>query len=180
MLIGSSLWAYIIGCGCSVVATLTPAAEEHRRLVSMLNYFCRDAKVPKDLSNRLRLYLNDTSQLRYREINRAELMSTMTVQLRREISGSAARTLFMSVPWLSHPEIEPEFLSIASLKMTTSVYCPREPVPTIHLGVVIRGLVSRSGRIGVACLGADMLLNEVALRDLDPAMALTLVQLTSL
>ena len=41
MIFGSSLWAYIIGCGCSILASLNPAADEHRRTIAMLNHFCR-------------------------------------------------------------------------------------------------------------------------------------------
>ena len=39
MFVGSSLWAYIIGCGCSILASLNPAADEHRRSIAMLNHF---------------------------------------------------------------------------------------------------------------------------------------------
>ena len=39
MIFGSSLWAYIIGCGCSILASLNPAADEHRRTIAMLNHF---------------------------------------------------------------------------------------------------------------------------------------------
>jgi hypothetical protein len=45
MFIGSSLWAYIIGAGSSIVASLSPAADNHRRTIGMLNHFCNDHHV---------------------------------------------------------------------------------------------------------------------------------------
>ena len=43
MFLGSALWAYIIGCGCGIVATLNPTLVEQRRRLDELNYFCERA-----------------------------------------------------------------------------------------------------------------------------------------
>ena len=47
MLIGSSLWAYIIGYGCGIVTQLNPSSSEHRRIVGMLNFFVEEHKIEK-------------------------------------------------------------------------------------------------------------------------------------
>ena len=102
MFIGSSLWAYIIGCGVSIVATLNPSNDEHRRIIGMLNYYVRDKRVDPELSERLRLYFNETSRMRYYASKNEELMMTMTSQLRGEASLANARALLSKI-WYLRP-----------------------------------------------------------------------------
>jgi hypothetical protein len=100
----------------------------------------------------------------------------MTNSLRGETSFAAARTLFERVSYLSHPRVEPAFLSRAALALTAAVYCPREELPGGPLTIVVRGLVARGGRCGIGVFGEDVILNMPALRHVEKAMALTLVQ----
>lgn len=180
MLFGSSLWAYIIGSVCGIVATLNPAGEEHRRLVGQLNHYVRDRKCSPELAARLRLYFNETSRARYYEEENQGLMQTMTPQLRGEASLAVAQELFLRVPYLSSPDIERAFLSRAALALSSSIFCPREQVPCVDLTVVTSGLVARRGRLGQTVLAVDAVLNLVALRDTQPAMALTFAQASSI
>ena len=180
MLIGSSLWAYIIGSGCGIVATLNPAAEEHRRIVGQLNHYVRDHDCPDELAARLRVYFNETSRLRYYQEEKQVLMRTMTPQLRGEASLSVACGLFKRVPYLSAADIETGFLSRAALALSGAVYCPREQISCEPLTLVTSGLVAKNGKLGTQLLGADVILNLMALRDLQPAMALTFTQASSI
>ena len=97
MFVGSSLWAYIIGCGVTIVATLNPHTQEHRRIIGMLRYFVNDKNVDADLASRLRHYFNETSSMRYFASRNDELMSTMTAELRGEAFYVACRTRFSKV-----------------------------------------------------------------------------------
>jgi len=180
MFFGSSLWAYIISAGSSILASLTPAADNHRRTISMLNQYCRDHHVPSELSARLRSYFNETSRMRYFEQNAHELMLAMTSSLRGETSLATALTLFSRVPYLSHASLEAAFLSRAALALAPCLYCPREDVPSHKLTIVVRGLVARGGRCGISVFGDDMILNMPALRHVEKASALTLVQVHTL
>ena len=179
MLIGSSLWAYIIGSGCGIVATLHPEAEEHRRVIGQLNYFISDRECSRELATRLRTYFNETSRARYYREQDADLLRMMTNELRGDTSLSNAHTLFVRVPYLpTHPLSAPS--SRASPALTTAIYCPREQVASDELTVITHGLVAKHGRIGARVLGLDIVLNVVALRDTVPAMTLTFVQTASL
>ena len=182
MLIGNSLWAYIIGYGCGIVTTLNPAASEHRRLVGMLNFFVEERKIAKPLANRLRMYYNETSLLRYYEANTAELKATMTPELLGESALVAARFTLHRVSYFARnlDQIEPAFLAEAQLALTTAIYCPREQIASDQLSIIMRGLVAYRGRIGVQAIGEDAILTTNALRDLCAAHALTYVQLRRL
>merc|ERR1719271_1297980 len=50
LLTGSSVWAYVIGSACGIVATLDPSRIEFRQTMDELNYFCRDQCIPTELS----------------------------------------------------------------------------------------------------------------------------------
>ena len=63
--------------------------------------------------------------------------------------------------------------------MNHSIYCPREEVPSVCLTIVARGLIARHGKCGIGVFGTDMIINAESLRDLEPAMALTLAQVSS-
>ena len=92
MLIGSSLWAYIIGCGCNIIDTLYPYDEEHRRIISLLDNFVSERKVDKRLAARLRAYYNETNHMRYFEGREQELLEAMTPQLRGESAYATAHS----------------------------------------------------------------------------------------
>ena len=182
MLIGSSLWAYIIGCGCNIIDTLYPYEEEHRRVIAVLNNFARERKIDPELTQRLRTFYNETSNLRYFENRESELLHAMTPQLRGESALVASKEIFWKVPFLRNDGmgIEPDFLAKASLRLTTAVYCAREHIRCELLGIVVRGLVSSDGRVGVKTVGEDMIIQTKALRQTMPAIALTIVQLRTL
>ena len=54
LIIGSSVWAYVIGSACGVIATLDPALVEYRQTLDELNYFVKDQAIPPDLAIKLR------------------------------------------------------------------------------------------------------------------------------
>ena len=63
LLIGSSVWAYVIGSACGIVATLDPARIEYRQTLDELNYFCSDQSMPNELTVKLRGYFRNTIHL---------------------------------------------------------------------------------------------------------------------
>ena len=60
LLIGSSVWAYVIGSACGIIATLDPAKIEFRQTMDQLNYFCKEHVAPPELSVRMRSYFRNT------------------------------------------------------------------------------------------------------------------------
>lgn len=60
MVVGSSVWAYVIGSACGIVATLDPARIEYRQTMDQLNHFCSTHCLPHELTVRLRSYFRST------------------------------------------------------------------------------------------------------------------------
>jgi len=177
LVIGSSVWAYVIGSACGIIATLDPAQIEFRQTMDELNGFCREQFLPTDLSVRLREYFRNTIfQIRSRRYD--TLLQKMSTRLRGDAAFHMCEFRLRSVPFLVHPDLEPEFMCALAIKSTTHSYSKLERVPCADLFVVERGVVAKSGRLGVAgaCFGKDVILSNDSLRDLSDAIALTFVQ----
>jgi hypothetical protein len=70
-------------------------------------------------------------------------------------------------------EAEEEFYSKLCLTTTICVFARKESIDCDNMLVVDRGLISRSGRIGMTVVGEDMIITEQHLRDMASATALT-------
>ena len=87
---------------------------------------------------------------------------------------------FKRVPYLTHAELEPEFICNLSSKFRICVYSRLERIPVRRLWMLDRGICSRRGRVALvgSCFGDDFILTSPSLRDLSDAIALTFVQVT--
>ena len=87
-----------------------------------------------------------------------------------------------NVPFLVHPDLEPEFMCNLAIKFSTHVFSRLERLMCLNIFIVERGVVAKHGRLGLAgsCFGRDIILSNENLRDLGDAIALTFVQSISL
>ena len=181
LLIGSSVWAYVIGSACGIIATLDPARIEFRQTMDELNLFCKDQNMPTELSVKLRSYFRNTIYL-VRSRRYEKLLQKMSTRLRGDAAYRMCEFRLRAVPFLVHPDLEPEFMCNLAIKYKTNVYSRLERIPCTELFVVERGVVAKRGRLGVAgvCFGKDVILSNDNLRDIGDAIALTFVQTISL
>jgi len=180
-LLGATLWAYVIASACAVFATLDPAQIEYRQTIDALNYFCREQVLPSDLRVRLREYFRNTAHV-IRAQRYDVLLDKMSVRLRGDTAFRMCEFRLRQVPYLMHPDVEPEFLCSLALKFTTRVYSHLERVPCHDLFIVERGVIAKHGKLGAvgACFGLDVILANVQLRDASDAIALIFSQTTCL
>jgi len=181
LLLGSSVWAYVIGSACGIIATLDPASIEYRQTIDELNFFCADQMIPEDLRVELRAYFR--SMLYQIRLRRYEgLLGRMSQKLRGDAAYCMCELRVRKVPYLVHPSCEPEFLSNLAIKFAPVVFSHLERVPCTRLLIVGRGVVAKRGRLGVSgtALGQDVILSNANLRDVGDAIALTFVQSSTL
>lgn len=181
LILGSSVWAYVIGSACGVIATLDPALIEYRQTLDELNYFVKDQAIPPELTVKLRSYFRNTMHL-VRAKRYDQLLQKMSTRLRGDAAFRMSMNIFGNVPYLTNPELEAEFMCNLAIKYSMTVYSRLERVPCTNLFVVERGVVAKRGRLGLAgaCFGRDVILSNNNLRDLGDAIALTFVQTISL
>jgi len=181
LVLGSSVWAYVIGSACGIVATLDPARIEYHQTMDELNYFCRDQALPNDLGVRLRGFFRNTIHMS-RSKRYEALLKKMSMRLRGDAAYRMCEYRLKSVPFLVHPDLEPEFMCHLAIRYHTAVYSELERVPCSDLFIVERGVVAKRGHLGLVgmCFGKDVILSNDNLRDLGDAIALTFVQAISL
>ena len=85
MLVGASVYAYIVGSICSVIASMNYRETEFQELMDRLNLFIKEAKIDTDLAGRLRAFF------RYRrkvtnQISWGELLDLMSPSMRQEVA----------------------------------------------------------------------------------------------
>jgi hypothetical protein len=132
MLCGSCVWAYVIGSGCGILATLNPALLEYRQQLDELNVFLREHEMPQDIRVRLRGYFRNTLPI-IRLKRYDALLSKMSTRLRGDTSLVVAKHTFKSVGYLSHPDLEPEFLAHVTTRMKVAIYSRLESVNVIMM-----------------------------------------------
>lgn len=134
MLCGSCVWAYVIGSCCGILATLNPALLEYRQQLDELNVFLREHEMPQDIRVRLRGYFRNTLPIiRLRRYD--HLLSKMSTRLRGDASLVVARHTFRSVGYLSHPDLEPEFLAHVTTRMRVAIYSRLEGINVIPAAI---------------------------------------------
>jgi len=177
LVMGSAVWAFIIGSSCGIIATLDPSAVEYRHTMDELNYFMNDKKFTHEHKVRLRSFFSQTLH-RIRSERYETLLGRMSLRLRGETSLTVARSTLRRVNYLADPEVEGDFLSKIALVMRLDVFARHERIACSRLTIIERGITSKRGKISMmgSCYGQDMILNNPALRDTAAAIALTFVQ----
>ena len=181
MLVGSSIWAFVIGSGCGIIATLNPERIEYRQTMDQVNYFARKRKLPAQLTIRLRSFFHST-QSTFHSKRFDGLLDMMSGSLRADVCSHVAHATLSKVSYFRKGNVEPDFLASVALALKPRVYCPRDLVSTDELVIVERGVCVRTGKVLVAgmCLGEDMIVARATFRDSAPAISLSFLHVAAL
>jgi hypothetical protein len=118
MVVGSGLYAYIIGEVCGILANIDEATSEFHKNSDSLNLFCSEKQVPVVLVIRLREYLRNSKQLQ-RARHYRHLLMLLSPQLRGELTLFLYGNKLMRVPFLNAPSYRErrDFIKEISLRM---------------------------------------------------------------
>ena len=175
LLIGSTVWALIVGSICGLVATGDPHATEFKQKMDELNYFMKDMNITRSMRVRAREYYRQTRDLR-KKLSYGELVERLSPTLRGEMVLQMSRSTLEKVWYLK--ACEPEFLVELAVEMMREGFAPREKIPSEKLCIVMRGVAAKAGNIltNGDYWGEDMIVSSRALRDMRHASALTYVE----
>lgn len=179
ILIGSVIWAMVVGTICAMATTGDPHTIEYRQHMDSLNSFLAEARVPPEICFQARTYLRSTRELR-KKLSYDELISTLSPGLRGEIMLYLSKSTFSHVWYLS--SIEGECLVQLAARLTRHGFPPRERMASVELNILMRGIAARGGDLLYSgmCWGSDMILTSAVLRDTRPITALTYVEVQAL
>ena len=85
MIMGSSVYAYVVGAVCGTIANMDEAKAAFNRYSDSLTIFCETANIPKNLTIRLREYFRQSRTVQAYRYHR-ELLSVMSPGLVAEVA----------------------------------------------------------------------------------------------
>jgi len=186
ILIGSVLWATVVGTICGIAAAGNPFKMAYKHSMDQLNYFLEDMSMPIDVRHRSREYLRNARELG-KKLTYNELVDRLSPEIRQDIVLRMSKTTLQCVWYFSEFSDGP--LVELAMRLQREGYAPRERIKQDKLTILMRGVAAKAGIIltfqgGQAgshpFWGEDIILSSKGLRDRKPAAALTYIEVTTL
>merc|ERR1711871_499166 len=153
-----------------------------KQTMDSLNFFMKDKDLPNPLRIQLREYFNQTKHL-MRAKTYGVLMDGMSMELRGKVAYELADQDLVHV-WYLREEFGccRNFLTAISLSMNVSLFASKELVSSDCLRIIVRGLAGKEGRVlqPPQVWGEDCIVTYNALRNLQPVVALTYLEVMSI
>ena len=179
LLIGSFMWAYIIGSACSILTSISMEKAEHQQTMDHLNNFLKAKNMPLDFRIELRQFFTQRNILQVSR-REQELVKAMSPALKGKAVSRRSAWLF-DVPYLNNANIL--LITKIEAELNNQIYPPLEQVEwTDALTTVSQGLAARCGKIyRKGCFwGEDFILSSPNLKIRRPANTLTYTELLTL
>jgi len=97
MLMGASLYAFLIGSVASLLSSLNAAKSTHRERMRAVTQYLHNRRIPSELNSRVRNYY-EYLWARYQGIKEGALLEDLPSSLRLEIMGHLAGDVLVTVP----------------------------------------------------------------------------------
>jgi len=177
--IGSIIWAYLIGKISTLMHFLSRTNLEHHQMMDSLEEFIRDKKLDDKLAHRLRRYFVKRQSLDRMETYQV-LLNHMSPTLRGDVANALTGPWLSKVNWLRNAERA--FVTSLAMLMRPEIYPPMEMISGETFHVVVRGVVIKDMQVMCSGMiwGFDMILFNKSLRRMRPAIALTYVEVLEL
>eukprot|EP00873_Tetraselmis_striata_P012096 jgi/Tetstr1/432360/TSEL_021757.t1 len=164
MIFGTSVFAYVVGSVCGIVANLDKRSTEFYELMDQLSQFGKENQIERDLQDRLKAYFRYRAQ--YTAVSEwGDLLRLMSPALRGEVAMVKCGSWVGSVPYFAGGP--PEFMVEIAMRLTSETYPQWEEI--IHANdhadkmyIVERGVVGCRGRVVVRgkVIGAELMLTN--------------------
>eukprot|EP00908_Phaeocystis_cordata_P002695 Transcript_12939.p1 GENE.Transcript_12939~~Transcript_12939.p1 ORF type:complete len:635 (-),score=268.02 Transcript_12939:83-1987(-) len=162
MLVGSMMWAYIIGTFCGMIATMNPSAANFRNTIDDLNRFMKLQDLEPEMRRRLREYFHQTKHLQIALANR-KLLARMSPSLAGEVAVKTSERWLKRIWFLQN--VDAGFMAQLAMRLEPMVFAPAELAPVGKLYICHRGVALYGGKLLTAgrVWGEDMILESVHL-----------------
>jgi len=179
LLLGSVLWAIVVGTICGLTATGDPHEIKFRQSMDSLNYFLVDMDIPQPVRGKTREYLRQTRDLSKHQ-SYFELVDMLSPNIRSEVILTMSEATLKTVPYLA--ECGSRFLIALAVKVVRACFAPREQISSLRLNILMRGVAAKAGYILTegSYWGEDIIITSPALRDLRSASALSYVEVATI
>ena len=174
MLIGSLLFAYLVGSFCGLAANLSPDTVRFRQDLTDLNKFLTANSIPAVLRYQLREYMHQTLHLRHAATG-TRLLGDLAPRLRNEVALKIHERWLAKID-LINEECEEGLVLELAYALTLSIFPPGDSCPMGSIYIVSRGAALYQGRAyvsGASWGEAEALLTNPRLQFPIPASTLS-------
>ena len=179
VLLGSALWAGILGEVCTVLSHLDIDKIQYRQTMDELNFMMEDQGLPSELRERARAFFRHRHVLDRSESYKG-IIKRMSPSLVADVSKVNSRWI-LSVYYFSMVDVN--FLASCTQRVTGHVLCPREKVEWKDaLFCVSRGTVCHQTHLLMErhTFGEDFILSTQILKDRSPCYTLSYVEMLAI
>jgi CRP-like cAMP-binding protein len=156
MLLGGTIYAYVIGSICSILAMRDPASREFKESCDLVAKFAHENELPKDLETNLKEYFMNSEQL-FRNRMYKGVYDNMTPSLQRRIAVSMHGGWLKTIPFFtaSDRDERESFVAVLSTLLEPCTFPPHEEIYRIgqkstFMMIVTRGIATSAGPKGTA------------------------------
>jgi hypothetical protein len=118
MLMGASLYAFLIGSVASLLSNLNVAKSRHRERIQSVTQYLYSRSVPHQINTRVRNYYEYLWE-RYQGVREGELLEDLPAPLRLDIMGHLARNILTTVPLFKYSPEPLQDQLLMSLELQT-------------------------------------------------------------
>lgn len=170
MLLGASIYAYVVGAVCGIVSGLDEATSKFHNTMDNLNRYMEEYKIPQPLRMTLREYFRHCRGLA-RQKNYHHLLLEMSPTLRGQVAVFCYSAWILKVPFFNSPLVADEereaFTVEVALRIQPKAFAPNESIIRVHqlareMYILQKGVVAKHGRIinSGQFFGEDMILKD--------------------
>merc|ERR1740130_1347002 len=152
--VGASLYAYIVGAVCGIIASMGQDETDFHQTMDHLNNYMNDVKAPPEMRRRMRQYFHARKSL-HKDKYYIEVLDMMSPGLRGQFSCYCHGSWITKIHFFSKSESEATqsiFISSIAQNLRAKAYPAAESVikrgePCGNMYIIRKGLIGSQGRI---------------------------------
>jgi potassium voltage-gated channel Eag-related subfamily H protein 7 len=163
MIVGSGLYAYVLGAICAIVGSLGQETLLFRDQMDQISSFCDEAQIPVELRDRIKEYYRQRRVIR-KEENFNSIQNILSPTIRGEVAVFLNRDWIGEVEWVETGGVA--FVTDLAMLLSTHLHAPMELASGRYLHIVVKGVAVKDSRVlASGCTwGKDMILEAPNLK----------------
>jgi len=188
MVFGGSVFVYVIGQVCGIIANLDPASIDYHQTLDNMQRYLHEIRMPLADTRRMRLFMQECKDV-FKAKWYQQMLTYLSPHLQAVVAMHCYQDALRGVWFFNSDKIQDDerwkFFSAMTMRMKPKAFCQEESL--YHIGdrahelfLLQKGLVMTQGKIfGTGrCVGEDMILSTG--RRIHDAIAITHVGVYSL
>lgn len=180
MIVGGVLWAYVIGCVCSIISNASPVERMFEANTDLLNGAMEEACVPRKERHKYREYLREAKAYD-RRLSFGHVAAKFSPMLRKHLMYHVTKEALDNVYYFCDPNAPSAFLVHVASCLTPKFFARLESLDSLRhcLCLMDRGTVAHGGIILVhpSVFHEDFIITQKKFHKVTQTISLTYTQI---